>query len=61
MEKSVRKIRLKEADKLDIQYWKNKSSEEKLDVLQCLREVYFEFKNESRKRFQRIYRIIKQK
>jgi predicted solute-binding protein len=61
MEKEVRKLHLKDGDELDIQYWKNKSPEEKLDILQYLREVYFEFKNESRKGFQRVYRVIKQK
>lgn len=61
MEKMARKIHLKDADKLDIQYWKKKSPEEKLDILQSLREVYFVLKNENRRRFQRVYRVIKQK
>ena len=61
MEKKVRKAHLKDGDELDIQYWKSKSPEEKLDILQYLRDVYFEFKNESRKGFQRVYRVIKQK
>jgi hypothetical protein len=59
MEKVVKKIPLKNAESLDIEYWKSCTPEEKLDTLQYLRELYYELKNESRKRFQRIYRIVK--
>jgi len=52
---------IKEADQEDIRYWKSKSPEEKLDAVQELREIYFEINHESRKGFQRIYRVIKQK
>ncbi len=61
MERVIKKVSLKEADKLDIEFWKSKTPEEKLDVLQYLREIYYEFKNEDRKRFQKVYRVIKQK
>jgi predicted solute-binding protein len=61
MERVLKKVSLKEADKLDIEFWKSKTPEERLDVLQYLREIYYEFKNEDRKRFQRVYKIIKQK
>jgi len=60
MEKILKKVSLKEADKLDIEFWKSKTPEERLDILQYLRELYYEFKNEDRKRFQKIYRVIKQ-
>ena len=61
MERVLRKVSLEESDKLDIEFWKSKTPEERLDVLQYLREIYYEFKNEDRKRFQKIYRVIKQK
>lgn len=61
MERVSKKVSLKEADKLDIEFWKSKTPEERLDVLQYLREIYYEFKNEDRKRFQKVYRVIKQK
>lgn len=61
MGKTVKKLSIKEAEIYDIEYWKSKPPEEKLDILQILRELNYDFKNESRKRFQRIYRIIKQK
>jgi len=59
VEKITRKITFKDAERLDIEYWKSCTPEEKLDILQYLRELYYDFKNESRKRFQRIYRIVK--
>jgi len=61
MRLTIKKISLKDADSQDVEFWRKKSPEEKLDTLQQLREIYYQFKNESRKGFQRVYRIIKQK
>jgi len=60
MDKTVRKINLKDSDQHDIIYWKSQSPEEKLDIVQSLREIYYVFRNESRTGLQRIYSIIKQ-
>lgn len=60
MEKTLRKLTFEEAEKKDILYWKSKTPEEKLDALQHLREIHYDLSNESRKGFQRFYRIIKQ-
>jgi hypothetical protein len=60
MDKTVRKINLKDSEQHDIIYWKSQSPEEKLDIVQSLREIYYVFRNESRTGFQRIYSIIKQ-
>ncbi len=60
VEKKVNRLTFKEAEKEDIAYWKSKTPEEKLETLQYLREIYYTLKNESRKGFQRVYRIIKQ-
>ena len=60
MKRTMRKTAFEEAEKEDITFWKSKTSEEKLDALQYLRDLYYELNNESRKRFQRIYRVIKQ-
>ena len=49
-----------EAEELDIQYWKKATPEEKLDTLQALREMVYDLKNEDRKGFQRILRIVEQ-
>ncbi len=49
-----------EAEQWDIEQYSAMSHEERLDILQALREQYYIFKNESRKGFQRVYRIIKQ-
>jgi predicted Fe-S protein YdhL (DUF1289 family) len=52
-------------EKDEINFWKNKSAEEKLIVVQVLREQYIQLYNkqeeyaESRKRLRRVYRIIK--
>jgi hypothetical protein len=60
MEKTIRVVNLSDADQLDIKYWKTKTPKEKLDILQYLREEYYSFKNENRKGFQRVYRVIEQ-
>ncbi len=57
----MKKLSFEESEKEDIAYWKSKSPEEKLDALQELRDIYYEINNENRKRFQRFYRVIKQK
>ena len=49
----------KEAEEWDIQQNLAMSPEERLDILQRLRDEYYTFKNENRKRFQRVYRIVK--
>lgn len=59
MEKSIKIISFREAEKADKEYWKTKTPEERLDILQYLREEYYIFKNENRKGLQRVYRIIK--
>lgn len=59
MDKIIRKISIEDAEKEDIEYWKLKTPEERLDILQVLREEYYILKNEDRKRLQRVYKIIK--
>ncbi len=49
-----------EADQRDIEYWKTKTPEERLDMVQYLREEYYKFKNEDRKGFQRVCRVLEQ-
>jgi hypothetical protein len=61
MKKTARIVDIRKAEDLDIRYWKKATPEEKLDTLQILREIYYTFKNENRKRFQRVYRFTKQK
>jgi predicted Fe-S protein YdhL (DUF1289 family) len=58
---TVNKRSLREAEEANLEDWKSMTPGERLDVLQLLRELYYEFKNESRKGFQRVYRIVKQK
>jgi hypothetical protein len=55
----IKKVDLKKADKEDKKYYRSLSSEERLDIVQELREQWIKIKNEDRKRLQRILRIIK--
>jgi hypothetical protein len=48
-----------EAEDWDIRQELSMTPEERLDTLQRLREEYYTFKNENRKRLQRVYRIVK--
>lgn len=67
MEKVVRIIKKDKAEEADINFWKNKSGEERLSAVQHLRERWIEkFHNkdqyhESRKRLRRFYKIVKRK
>ncbi|MFO7867518.1 MAG: hypothetical protein R6V02_12020 [Candidatus Aminicenantes bacterium] len=61
MRQEIKKLSIREAEQEDIFYWKSKTPEEKLDALQELREIYYQINKESRKGFQRIYRVIKEK
>ncbi len=65
--KQVKKYNLKDSKQYtdEIDFWKDISSEEKLDMLQELREQYIrlfnkqELYNESRKGLRRVYKITK--
>ena len=66
MQRTIAKIKQHEESKNNLKFWNSKSSDEKLDAVQHLREQYItlfnkqeEF-NESRKRLRRFYRIVKQ-
>jgi len=65
MIKEARVTYTSNSEKDEINFWKCKSFEEKLSIVQILREQYIQLFNkqdeyaESRKRLRRIYRIIK--
>jgi len=50
-----------EAEEWDARQYLSMTPEERLDILQRLRDEYFVFNNETRKGFQRVYRIVKRK
>ena len=62
---SIKKTSFEEAQNADVLFWQSKSSEERLTVLQELREQYIKLfnkqteYNESRKRLRRVFKIIK--
>lgn len=61
MEKSIHITTFNKESAEDFEYWRHKTPEERLDTLQYLREMVYDLKNENRKGFQRVFRIIKQK
>ena len=62
---SIKKTSFEETEETDVLFWQSKSSEERLTVLQELREQYIKLfnkqmeYNESRKRLRRVFKIIK--
>jgi len=65
--KEARVVYNSAAETEETNFWKSKSYEEKISIVQILREQYITLFNksdeyiESRKRLRRVYRIIKQK
>ena len=56
----AKKVKLTE-EKSDYRYWVNQSVEARLDALESIREEYNNWKFNDQQRFQRVYRVIKQK
>lgn len=56
----IKKIKLAE-EKSDYNYWVNQSVETRLNALESVREEYNNWKFHDQQRFQRVYRVIKQK
>jgi len=56
----VKKIKLSE-EKSDYRYWASQSIEARLNALETLREEFNSWKFNDQQRFQRVYRVIKQK
>ncbi len=67
MYKTIKIIDHKDEEILDINFWRLKSSEEKLSAIQFLREQFIQVMNkekeynESRKRLRRVFRVTEQK
>lgn len=56
----VKKIKLTE-ERSEYSYWANQSVEARLDALESLRDEFNNWKFNDQQRFQRVYRVIKQK
>lgn len=56
----IKKIKLAEV-KSDHGYWINQSVEARLNALESMREEYNAWEFHDQQRFQRVYRVIKQK
>lgn len=65
MEKKAQLLSINRAEEKDIKYWKSTSAEERLNILQELREQYISLYNkedeynEARKRLRRVYQLTK--
>ena len=55
-----RKLKLSEVEKAERDYYSSLTIEQKLNMMQELRETIEKFGNESRKRLRRVLKIIKQ-
>jgi len=56
----AKKVKLTE-ERSDYSYWANQSIETRLDALESLRDEFNNWKFNDQQRFQRVYRVIKQK
>jgi hypothetical protein len=60
MEKIVHKFHKKQQPS-DVNYWRQQPLEKRLEALEQIRQEYHQFKYNAEPRFQRVYRIVKQK
>lgn len=61
MKKVVRKFTdFSEAESEEIKYWQSISPEKRIEFLEKINSRYYEIKNRSKQRLQRVYSIIKQ-
>lgn len=59
MEKVFRKILLKDKRNYDLEYWLSKTAEERISAIEFLRQQFYETKDGSPPRLQRVIRVIK--
>ena len=59
MEKVIRKISLKDKRNYDLEYWLSKTPEERISAIEFLRKQFYETKDGSSPRLQRVINIIK--
>ena len=57
----IKKVRLSEADQADRDYYASLTPEQRLVIVQELREIAHKFGYEDRKRLRRVLGIVKQK
>lgn len=60
MEKVIKKIKTKQQTS-DFQYWQTQSLQKRLETLEEIRTSYHQYVYNAQPRFQRVYKIIKQK
>ena len=65
MEKHLRIKSIKDSDN-DLEYWKSRSEQDRINAIEILREQYFLLQHnnsgeDAKPRFQRVYRVTQQK
>ena len=60
VKKVIKKYKINEQPN-DFSFWQSKSYEERIDALEQIREEYNQWRYNAEQRFQRVFRIIKQK
>lgn len=60
IDRTVVKVKLGE-EKSSFKYWQTQSFEKRLEALEEIRSEYNNWKYGSQQRFQRVYRVVKQK
>jgi len=57
----TKKITFSQSEEEDVKYYSSLTPQERLSIVQELREEELKRKNEDRKRLRRVFRVIKQK
>ena len=59
MEKVIRKISLQDKRNYDLEYWLSKTPEERISAIEFLRRQFYEMKDGSTPRLQRVIKFIR--
>lgn len=59
MEKVIKKISLRDKDNYDLEYWLSKTPEERISAIEFLRQQFYEIKDGSAPRLQRVIKFIR--
>lgn len=59
MEKVIRKISLHDKTNYDLEYWLSKTPEERISAIELLRQQFYENKDGSTPRLQRVIKFIR--
>ncbi len=61
MDKTKGRIIKKGEEENDVEFWQSQPYEVRLEVIEMLRQEFYNYTDETIPRFQRVYRIVKRK